>query len=49
MVLELAIGTLGALLLFIGYILVLALRRINTYENFIIQFQQVVEYATEQM
>jgi hypothetical protein len=32
-----------------GYLLILALKRINRYEEFIIQFQQVIEYATEQM
>ena len=29
--------------------LFLALRKINNYENFIIQISQVVEYATEKM
>ena len=27
----------------------LALRRINVYENFIVQFQQIVEFATQKM
>ena len=35
--------------LFVSYLLFLALRRINVYENFIVQFQQIVEYAEQQM
>jgi len=37
------------LLCFISYLLFFALKRINNYEAFILQFQQIIEYATEQM
>ena len=36
-------------LIFISYLLFLSLRRINDYENFIINFQRIVEYTTERM
>ncbi len=36
-------------LIFISYLLFLSLRRINDYENFIINLQQIVEYATDKM
>ena len=37
------------LLLFISYMLVLSMRRINQYEDLIVQFQQIVTFATEKM
>ena len=37
------------LLLFISYMLVLSMRRINQYEDFILQIQQIVYFATEKM
>tara|TARA_Y100000310_G_scaffold45389_1_gene42300 strand:+ start:2152 stop:2439 length:288 start_codon:yes stop_codon:yes gene_type:complete len=49
MVIEILLISLICTFIFIGYLLILALKRINTYEEFIIQFQQVIEYATEQM
>ena len=49
MILEIVITTLGIFVCFISYLFVLSLRRINQYENFIIQLQQVVEYATQKM
>ena len=36
-------------ILFISYMLVLAMRRINQYEDFILQIQQIVTFATEKM
>lgn len=36
-------------LIFISYLLFLSLKRINDYENFIINFQRIVEYTTERM
>jgi len=49
MILEIYGITISIALIFFIYIFVHALRRINTYENFIIQFQQIVEYSTEKM
>jgi len=49
MILEIIITVLSIFTCFISYLFVLSLRRINQYENFIIQFQQIVEYATEKM
>ncbi len=36
-------------ILFISYMLVLAMRRINQYEDFILQIQQIVTFATDKM
>ena len=49
MTLEIIIAVLSISTCFISYLFVLALRRINQYENFIIQLQQIVEFATEKM
>ena len=49
MVLEILLLTCIFGFLFVSYLLFLALRRINVYENFIVQFQQIVEYAEQQM
>ena len=49
MILEIIITVLSISTCFISYLFVLALRRINQYENFIIQLQQIVEFATEKM
>jgi len=37
------------LLLFISYMLILSMRRINQYEDFILQIQQIVTFATDKM
>jgi len=49
MILEIIITTLSIFTCFISYLFVLSLKRINQYENFIIQLQQIVEFATEKM
>ena len=49
MILEIIITVLSIFTCFISYLFVLSLRRINQYENFIIQLQQIVEYATEKI
>ena len=49
MILEIFITALSIFTCFISYLFVLSLKRINQYENFIIQLQQIVEYATEKM
>ena len=36
-------------ILFISYMLVLSMRRINQYEDFILQIQQIVSFATDKM
>ena len=37
------------LLLFISYMLVLSMRRINQYEDLILQIQQIITFATDKM
>ena len=49
MVIEIILFVLFIVICFISYLFILSLRRINQYENFIIQVQQIVEYATERM
>ncbi len=49
MLLEILLGVSIISLAFSWYLLVLSLRRINAYENFIDEFQQIITYATEQM
>ena len=46
MILEI---TLIILLLFISYMLVLSMRRINQYEDLILQIQQIITFATDTM
>ena len=46
MILEI---TLIILLLFISYMLVLSMRRINQYEDLILQIQQIITFATNKM
>ena len=36
-------------ILFISYMFVLSMRRINQYEDFILQIQQIVTFATDKM
>ena len=43
------ITCLSIMLIFVGYLLYIALRRITQYENYLIQFQQVIEFSTERM
>ena len=49
MVIEIILSIIIIITCFISYLFFLALRRINQYENFIIQFQQIIEYSTEKM
>ena len=37
------------LLLFISYMLILSMRRINQYEDLILQIQQIITFATDKM
>ena len=46
MILEI---TLIILLLFMSYMLVLSMRRINQYEDLILQIQQIITFATDKM
>ena len=46
MILEI---TLIVLLLFISYMLALSMRRINQYEDLILQIQQIITFATDKM
>ena len=43
------ISLLSLCFIFVSYLLVLSLRRINQFETFIINVQQVIEYATERI
>ena len=36
-------------ILFISYMLMLSMRRINQYEDFILQIQQIITFASEKM
>ncbi len=49
MIIEIILSVTVIITCFISYLFFLALRRINQYENFVIQFQQIVEYSTEKM
>jgi biopolymer transport protein ExbB/TolQ len=49
MILEIFLGLSIIMVAISWYLIVISLRRINAYEDFITQFQQVVEYATNQM
>ena len=49
MILEIIITTLSIFTCFISYLFVLSLKRINQYENFIVQLQKIVEYADQKM
>ena len=49
MVIEIILSIIIIITCLISYLFFLALRRISQYENFIIQFQQIVEYSTEKM
>tara|TARA_Y100001973_G_C5157846_1_gene311844 strand:+ start:86 stop:361 length:276 start_codon:yes stop_codon:yes gene_type:complete len=42
-------STLIILLIFISYLLFLSLKRINQYENFIIQISDIIEFSTEKI
>jgi len=37
------------LLVFVSYLLYVALNRITQYENYILQFQRIIEFATDKM
>ena len=49
MILEIIIIVLSIFTCFISYLFALSLRRINQYENFITQFQQIITFSTEKM
>ena len=38
-----------ALLVFVSYLLYVALNRITQYENYILQFQRIINFATDKM
>jgi len=46
MIIEIILGT---IIIFLSVILFYALRRINQYENLLVEFQQVVEFSSEKM
>ena len=49
MILEIFITALSIFTCFISYLFVLSLKRIRQYENFIVQLQQIVDYAGQKM
>ena len=40
---------LGIIIIFLSVVVFYALRRINQYENLLVEFQQVVEFASKKM
>ena len=49
MISIIVICLLSIILLFISYLLILSLRRINQFETFILNIQQIVDFATTRM
>ena len=49
MILEIVLGVAILYSVFISYLIVLSLRRISTMEEYLLQFQQIVEIATDKM
>ena len=49
MILEILIIAFFIYSVFISYLSVVAIRKINQYESFLLSFQQTIEYATEKM
>jgi hypothetical protein len=49
MIIEILLGLTIIYSIIISCLIVAALKRINQYENFIIKFQQIIEYSTERM
>ena len=49
MILEILIIASFIYSVFISYLSVVALRKINQYENFILKIQQIIEFSTEKM
>ena len=49
MIVEIILFVISIVTCFISYLFFLSLRRINQYEDFILKFQQIIEYATEKM
>ena len=49
MILSIVSVLLLVIVILMSYIVILSLRRINQYENFILQISQIVEFATAHM
>lgn len=49
MISIIVICLLSIILLFISYLLILSLRRINQFETFILNIQQIIDFATTRM
>jgi len=49
MIIEILLSLTIIYSIIISYLIVAALKRINQYENFIIKFQQIIEYSTKKM
>tara|TARA_Y100000310_G_scaffold270538_1_gene284424 strand:- start:233 stop:520 length:288 start_codon:yes stop_codon:yes gene_type:complete len=49
MIIEILLSLTIIYSIIISCLIVAALKRINQYENFIIKFQQIIEYSTERM
>ena len=49
MILEILIIVFFIYSAFISYLSVVAIKKINQYEGFLLRFQQTIEYATEKM
>ena len=46
MVLEIVLAILISYSIFISYLVLISLRRINQFENVIVKLQQIIEYST---
>ena len=49
MILEILIIAFFIYSVFISYLSVVAMKKINQYENFILKIQQIIEFSTEKM
>ena len=49
MLLEIALISFFIYSVFISYIFIISLRRINQFERYLLKLQQIIEYATEKM
>jgi len=49
MILEVLIVIFFIYSMFISYLSIVAVKKINQYENFLLKFQQIIEFATDKM
>jgi len=49
MIIETLLSLIVLYSIFVSYLVIISLRRVNQYENFIINMQQIIEFSTEKM